>query len=964
MRVDLSCPIELWEYALPTEENSACSFTFFNLDQRAISSIQITLTFFGKEDDVLSRRVERPMALDAKGREPFVVEISAEGLAVEAIDLTIDKAWFEDGSDWRRSQEARLVEYEPNELPPSRRLEQLRYVAGQDAAGFPNLQEHAWMCVCGRVNGLDELTCRRCGRDREHVFEHFNAEAVQEVIDRREQELEEKARQAREEASRQEFIRQDRARRKRRARRMRTAVVCAVVVVGVTAYLFAVLGLPELKYQTARAALSSGDIAGARVGFESLLDYRDAADQVKQCDLLLAQQYAQSGELELVEEALAILETLGAYPGATEAIAEATYQKGALLVDDGAYDEASEVLAGISGYRDADTLRKEAEYQIATREMTSGDYEAAAERFAALGNYLDAAAQAKECVYRPATALMAEGRYDEAAEMFATITGYSDANHQRLECLYQSALRALNEGNYEYAAERFLLLGNFEDADEQYQRAVYLTANTNRDAGRYDTARSLYASISTYEDAAEQVKACSYLPAVALMTEGKYEEAAALLRAVPGYLDADTLYLQCIYLPAVAAMEAENYDEAIELFSSIPDYSDAAELLNEAYYGRAAQLEASGDLEGAIEAFEAMGDYEDAEARALAARYALAQEAFDAGDFDLAAERFGALGNYEDAEDRVLECAYEKALLPLEEDDLQGAYDALTAIEDYAPAEEKALEVAYAMGEAHHAAGELESAAEAFALAGDYEDAEERQRECVYEQALNLRDEGAYQEASELFDSLGNYTDARERRDECYDLWLAEIAAEAETLYEAGDYAAVIDLMQDQDIEALPNAYESLRTMYYDSNLKVARQLIDEDRALDAYGYLIACNGYQNADTLLDKNIYKILGTWETSAGVRYGFYLNGTCIIAGEQMYFNMFNPYGISTGTSQDDLTRTLSYSSGGEETMTLREDATEKLIRLTRLRPPELSPTDDEPGDSVANTEVGVSTDDIGE
>ena len=80
--------------------------------------------------------------------------------------------------------------------------------------------------------------------------------------------------------------------------------------------------------------------------------------------------------------------------------------------------------------------------------------------------------------------------------------------------------------------------------------------------------------------------------------------------------------------------------------------------------------------------------------------------------------------------------------------------------------------------------------------------------------------------------------------------------------------------------------------------------------------------------------------------------------------MYFNMFNPYGISTGTSQDDLTRTLSYSSGGEETMTLREDATEKLIRLTRLRPPELSPTDDEPGDSVANTEVGVSTDDIGE
>ena len=55
MKVDLSCPIELWEYTLPAEDKPVCSFTFFNLGEKAISSIQIELTCFDPEGTVLAR---------------------------------------------------------------------------------------------------------------------------------------------------------------------------------------------------------------------------------------------------------------------------------------------------------------------------------------------------------------------------------------------------------------------------------------------------------------------------------------------------------------------------------------------------------------------------------------------------------------------------------------------------------------------------------------------------------------------------------------------------------------------------------------------------------------------------------------------------------------------------------------------------------------------------------------------
>lgn len=952
MKVDLSCPIELWEYELPTVENPICSFTFFNLGDRIISSIQITVTFFDDRDEVISRRVERPMALEAVGREPFVVDLPSEGLPVETIDLTIDKVWFEDGTEWRRQQDIRLVDYEPNELPPNRKLEQLRFVAGRDAVGFPSEQGNIWICICGRVNASEEATCRRCDRSKREVFERFSPGAVKSIIDERERELEEKARLAREEASRQEFMRQDKIRRKKRARRTRTAIISAAVVLLVLSYLFVVLGLPELKYQSALSAMGAGELESARQSFVDLADYRDASDMVDECDLRLARAYATSGEPAKIDTAIEMLDGLGSYPGAADLAQEARYEKAEIFFAEKNYEQASAAFEAMGDYRDAQERHLESDYLIATGLLDAGEYDQAAPRFAALGKYKDAAALARECVYRPAMQKMADGEYADAAELFAQVSGYRDSNEQRLQAIYQDALRAQLAGDPEYAAERFTLLGDYEDSPEQVKHSIYLAANSARDAGNYEMAIKLYATIPEYQDAAEQVKACTYLPAKEMLSEGRYEEAAQGFKQVPGYLDADDLYIQSIYLPATEAIEREEYELALRLMRQIPEYRDVAKLTQQAEYGRAGQLEQEGHYEAAAEMYEALGSHSDAQDKARAARYQWAEEAFVAGQYQVAADRFEPLGRYSDAQTRVKECRYELAMLLYDAEDFAGAYEAFSDIDDYDPATEMQKRSAYDWGDQLAAGGDLMAAADAFALAGRFEDAQERRQQSIYRQAEAYELEEEYQEAGELFNSIAEYTDAKARRDAAYDMWLAAIDEEAERLSLIGDYQVLIDYLKAVDLDALPKAYAHLKTMYQDANLRIARQLINEDRALDAYAYLMAARGYRNADDLLDKNIYRILGTWETEDGTRFAFYLNGTAFIGGETMYFNMFNPYGISLGETSDpdDMKRMYNYSSGSENTLSLREESSGKTIKMTRVRAPEISRTNDSAGAPV--------------
>jgi len=960
MKVDLSCPIELSEYSLPTEENPVSSFTFFNLGEKQISSIQITLTFYDEKDEVLSRRVERPMALEAAGKKPFTVEVENTDSNVDSVDLVIDKVWFEDGKEWRRAQEARLVDYEPNELPPNRKLEQLRYVAGPDAVGFPSEQKTVWVCVCGRVNALDEACCRRCAREQDEVFSLYTPQAVQAAIDQRDEELEAKARQAREEASRQEFLRQDKKRRKKRARRIRTAIGCVTLALGATAYLFVVLGLPELRYQTAQTEYHQGNVKAAREAFVELADYRESPEMVQYCDLQIAREHLESGDEERLVQAQDMLKELGAFENAQELLKEADYRQALMILEKGEYEEASRRLLKLSGYKEADEKRKLAEYSIACDLFTGKNYEEAALKFQELKDYQDSVVKAKECVYLPALTLMAEEKYDEAAEAFGSITGYKDANTQRLQCIYQSALKAQLAGDYDYAAERFALLGNFADADDQVKRSIYLAAEESFKQGNYETAKKLYDTVEGYEDAAEKSSECIYTPARALMTDEAYDEAAEMFLQIPGYQDADALLMECRYLPGVKALENGEYDEAIERLSEISDYEDSAELIEKARYLIAEEALENGDYAKAIEDFAAMGEYSDAADRLKEAQYALAQQAFEAGQYALASERFEELGKYSDAQKKVKECAYQLALLLKESGELEAAYEAFAAIENYEAAQQAAKETLYLQAEQLELEENRVQAAELFEKAGKYLDAPERAKACLYAEAKAQMDAGSYQRASELFASLGNYQESKALKKTADDLWLSDIASRIAELYEQEDYAAVVAQFDDNGIDAsqVPKTYAQTRDMYYDSNLKVARLLINDDRALDAYHYLVNCDGYKNSKDLLKKTIFMVLGTWETKDGSSsFAFYLDGTCIINGETSRFNILssNMYGVLIGDTEEEMERVYSYTNGDKDGISLRHDDSGKVYHLVRVKQAEVSPTaaDEEPVETVTET-----------
>lgn len=962
MKVDLSCPIELWAFELPTPENPVCSFTFFNLDKRLISSIQITVTCFDEKDEMLGRSVERPMALEANGRDTFMVQLPSGVLGTESIDLSIDKVWFGDGTAWRRAQEARLVEYEPNELPPNRRLEQLRYIAGPDAVGYPSDQVTIWICVCGRVNAAEEESCKRCMRDQTVVFTRFTPEGIQEAIDQRERQLEEKARLAREEASRKEFLRQDKVRRQKRRRRMRTAAITIALVIGGASYLFIVLGMPEYNYQSAVSAMNTGDYTKARTTFERLASYRDAEDLVYACDLRIAQKYMTSGDEAQIDTALSILEGMGDYAGASDMAMEATYYKGAFLLENARYGDASALFAELGDYKDASERRNKAEYAIAEADFASKKYDAAQQRYASLGNYLDAAYKAKLCTYQKATELMIGNRFDEASELFKTIVGFRDVNEQYKKSVYNSAMTAFNAGDYEKAIDKFVLLERYEDAGEQYQESVYKLACEKQEAGEYERALKLFVTIPGYEEADENAVICAYSYGSELMKAEQYEEALQYFVQSSGYKDADELKTQCYLLPAEAAIKAEDYQRAIALLEEIPEESGVAKQLQAAQYGYADQLVKKGELDEAQALFEALEDYQDAKTRVTGTQYAKAQKAFEEKDFESAAAQFAALGKYSDAAERAMEAEYESILAAYKVNNWEKSFRLLEAMKDYAPAQEKAAELAYQAGERMEKNGDLYVASKAFELAKNYKDADERRQNAIYEYATILMAEENYPDASILFDRISNYKDARGLRDECYVYWLNDKGMRSQEAYESGRYEEVVEILADVRLEVLPEEYGILKTYFYESNIKVARALINDDRALEAYPYLIAAESQPKAQEMLSKNIYSILGTWETALGVRYAFYLNGTCTLAGETYMFNMPGAYPIMVGKTQDDMVRKLSFSSGNDKTLRLRVDETGEVLNLTRVKQAEFSPTED--GAGIMSIEVLDNVDEMQE
>ena len=240
MLIDLTCPAEVFQVSLPTEEHSAAELSLYNLSGLVIVSAEITLRLQNERGVDLERVTAVKQGLNARPHSAFPVSILCKSHpGTEKAVVTFEKIRFSDQSEWTR-EDGNETEYIPNELPVSRALSDLKFVAGETAKGFPDQQEGLWVCVCGRPNPDGMTACARCRQQKAAVFSRYNRDEVALQVARREKQLDLVTRSTREDMARIQLVReaQYRVSKSRIKRRRRLALYFAVFLALLAAVFF------------------------------------------------------------------------------------------------------------------------------------------------------------------------------------------------------------------------------------------------------------------------------------------------------------------------------------------------------------------------------------------------------------------------------------------------------------------------------------------------------------------------------------------------------------------------------------------------------------------------------------------------------------------------------------------------------------------------------------------------------
>ena len=239
MLIDLTCPAEVFQVSLPTEENPAAECSLYSLSDRIIVSADVTLKLQHDRGVNLEKATVTIKPLNARPHSAFRMSIPCNyHPGTEKAVVIFEKVRFSDQTAWER-KDGNETEYTPNDLPVSKALTDLKFAAGETAKGFPSQQDGLWVCVCGRPNPDSETACVRCRQTKETVFARFNKDAVETKVSQREKQLDLATRSTREDLARLQRIREaeyrvEETRRKRRNR----LLVCLAVFLVLTAVMF------------------------------------------------------------------------------------------------------------------------------------------------------------------------------------------------------------------------------------------------------------------------------------------------------------------------------------------------------------------------------------------------------------------------------------------------------------------------------------------------------------------------------------------------------------------------------------------------------------------------------------------------------------------------------------------------------------------------------------------------------
>ena len=908
MRIDLTCPVELWQYALPTESSPECTFVMNNLSNKVVVSVMVTLNCYNKQDQQLLRQSERVQGLKAGVGERFsIVILPTQWDGVEGMDLVVEKVWFDDSTVWRRGS-APLTQYTPNTLSPGRSLDHLRFVAGRDAVGYPQLQEEAWLCVCGRANALESDRCCRCERGRDTVFASYNKENVDMVIAVRERKLADESRKAREVNSRlneEESKRRSAAKRKSRNRRRFAGLLAAVLALAAVAIFW---GLPALRYQNAVHLMESGQYEKANEAFAAMGTFRDAGEQATAARFQQAEALVKKGDLDSLEAALAIYQELGEYGECPQRVQETNYAIGEAYFADGQYDQAADRFQTLGEYEDSADL-----YQ-------NGQYSLAQALFANVADYSDAADRVRGCQYAMAKESEEAGDDAQAAQLYLQAGSYEDAAQRYVECLYRSAAAEMESGNMERAGSLFLSCGEYEDAAQRGRECIYQYAAQQRDAGAYELAAAAFRRIPDYQDSQSQLTYCVYHQADSAQTQGDYASAVMLFQSVGDYEDAADRIQECSYLLAVSSLSKGEYETAEALLANMEDTEENRDQLTNARYMMAEKAYELEDYQTALEYYTLL-DNELYAARMQECWYKLGQKQVEGALYDDAVASFTAAGDYEGAQAALEDAAGKLAALCETNGDLYAARTLVGREDLPQTARDKALSLLLAEGKRLEDSGDYAQAAQWYQSLGTLGNAAERMQYASYQAALLLMQNGNTLEAARAFEALANYDDAALQAQNCYDTLYSGTLAQAETLADAKDHLGVIALLQPLAAEEMPKSYQSLKKMYQEACLEQANALYSADDRYGALPFYMEAADLPAAKKKLGYRSYLILGTWQSNSGKVAEFRPDGTCTLMGEELYFKVDN-FSLLTGESPDDLSVTHRINSMTAKGMSIEE------------------------------------------
>ena len=955
MKIDLTCPVELWQYAMPTEDDAECTFVMNNLSDKVVVSVQVTLACFDKEDQLLFRQTERIQGLKAGVGERFsIMLLPSQWRDVEGVDVVIEKVWFDDASVWRKGN-APLAFYTPNVLPAGRGLDELRFVAGKDAAGYPQVQDQVWLCVCGRANALESDRCCRCERRREAVFASFSPENVAHVTAAHEQKLAQAARKAREENNALQQKREIERASTRRRRRIAAWIATGVAAAAAIAAVMLVWVLPTARYQAARGLLENGSYAEAKAAFSSMGEYRDAQARVLECDYQAAAAHLDAGDEESLAQAEAAFAALGDYGDSAQLQKQAAYRLGEMYLEGGSYELAAEKFQALQDYEDGADKLREATYRQADALLQGGNFAVARALFATVSDYRDAADKLSACAYGQGKLLFEQGDYSGAEKELSALGDYENALDLVKQANYHMAESALAQDDRETAGRLYLLAGDYGDAQAKANECIYQLAQEKKAAGDYEKAIELFRSIPNYLDSEGQVEQCLYEEAAGLAGRADYAGALAILgEPVEGQSEEQTLlWQQCNYRLGVEAQEGERLSEAEGYLAAAGSFEDSVRRLRIVRYALAESDLEAGRYADAAARYEALGTYRDSAAKLKQCRYALAGEALEQGDYTAAVSGYEALGSYKDSKSLLEEAIYQQALSLKSAGDVQGAATVLGTIPNSKRAADELASIVMAEAAELEAKGSYAEAAERYETLSGNEEAAGRAKTCRYALALQMKEGGDLLGAGAAFQALGTYQDAKAQSEECYEAYFGAVAQTARDLMEQKDYAGVVAALEPFSMEELSGAYADVPEMYNEACYQYAEQLYRDGKPYEALPYYQRVGDYRDtAGKKLERRAYLILGEWVSTTGKTAVFSTDGICDLLGEKLYYRVSN-FSLYTGLSEAEMTITHKLSAIDKTYMSLRDirngqDVVYKFDRVGEWKLPEAetAPEDDTP------------------